>query len=184
MKSNKTKRIATVGLLVALAYVSLYFIRIPIIPSASFLRFDIKDVFIAIIGMFFGPLYAFIGAIGVSLLQILSVSEYGLIGLVMNIVSVSAFSLPISFVYKKKKTNLGIIIGLFLSCFTMISAMLLWNYLVTPLYMGVTRETVSKMLLPIFLPFNLIKSSINAAITYALFVCLRKVGVVKNLCDK
>lgn len=181
MKANQTKKIALIGFLIALSYVSLYFIRIPIIPSASFLRFDVKDVFIAIIGLLFGPLYALLGAICVSLLQMLSVSEYGLIGLVMNIVSVSAFTLPISFLYKKHKNTVGLISGLLLGCCSMIIAMLLWNYLITPLYMGVTREVVKSMLLPVFLPFNLIKSLINAIIVYILFLYVQKIHLIKDI---
>lgn len=180
MKEHQTKKIALVGLLVGLAYISLYFIRIPIIPSASFLRFDIKDVFIVIIGLLFGPMYAFIGAVGISMLQLLSVSEYGMIGLIMNIVSVSAFTLPVSFVYKKKRNAGGLVAGLLLSCCAMITAMLLWNYLITPLYMGVTRDVVKGMLLPVFLPFNLIKSLINAVIIYLLFMSIQKLGIVKE----
>ena len=183
MKANQTKKVAFIGLLVALAYVSLYFIRIPIIPSASFLRFDIKDVFIAIIGLLFGPLYAFCGAIGVSMLQMLSVSEYGVIGLVMNIISVSAFTLPVSFIYKKRKNTSGLMIGLLMSCCAMIIAMLLWNYLITPLYMGVTREVVKGMLLPVFLPFNLIKSLINAVVTYIFFISIKKLGMIKEFME-
>lgn len=87
MKMNQTKKIVIVGLLIALAYVSLYYIRIPIIPSASFLRLDVKDVFITMIGLLFGPAYAFASAFCISLLQMLSVSEYGVIGLAMNIIS-------------------------------------------------------------------------------------------------
>lgn len=180
MKNSQIKKIALTGLLIALAYVSLFVIRIPIIPSASFLRFDVKDVFIAIIGLLFGPLYAFIGSICVSLFQMISISEYGLIGLAMNILSVSAFTVPLSFVYKNKRKVSGIILGLLFGCITMIGAMLLWNYLITPLYMGVTREVVKGMLLPVFLPFNAIKSFINAIITFILFVNIRKMRVVKD----
>jgi len=47
--------------------------------------------------------------------------------------------------------------------------MLLWNYLITPLYMGVPREAIAKMLLPAFLPFNLLKGGLNAAFTMLLY---------------
>lgn len=180
MKKIQTKKVALIGLLIALAYVSLYFIRIPIIPSASFLRFDIKDVFIAIIGLLFGPGYAFVGAIGISFLQMLTVSEYGLIGMVMNILSVSAFTVPLAFVYEKNKKATGLIAGLIFGCVLMIVAMLLWNYLITPLYMGVTREVVKTMLLPVFLPFNAIKGVLNAVITYILFANIKRIGLIKN----
>ena len=51
----------------------------------------------------------------------------------------------------------------------MITVMLLWNYLVAPVYMGYPREEVVKLLLPAFLPFNLIKSSLNALLTMLLY---------------
>ena len=91
------------------AYVTLYYVRIPIIPSASFLRLDVKDVFIVMIGLLYGPVYAFVGAVCVSVLQMLSVSEYGFIGLAMNVLSVSSFTMPVSIIYKKKQNNIGLI---------------------------------------------------------------------------
>lgn len=173
MEKN-TRKFVTMGLLVALGYVSLFFIRIPIIPSASFLRFDIKDVFISIGGLLFGPLYAFAGAIVVSLLQMLSVSEYGIVGLIMNIISVSSFVIPQSIIYFKKKNSTGLICGLIIGSVSMVVAMLLWNYLITPMYMGVTRDVVSKMIIPVFLPFNLIKSIINSVIIFVIFAPVKK----------
>lgn len=178
-KHNQVKRNATMGLLVALAYASLYVVRVPIIPSAPFLRFDVKDVFIAIGGLIFGPYYALIGAVCVSVLQMFSVSEYGLIGLLMNVISVSAFTVPTAFVYKKVQNTKGLISGLALSCISMTAVMLLWNYLVTPLYMGVSREVVQGMILPAFLPFNLIKSTVNAMITFFTFKSMAAGGVIQ-----
>ena len=47
--------------------------------------------------------------------------------------------------------------------------MMLWNYLIAPLYMGYPREAVVELLIPAFLPFNLIKGGLNAAITMLLY---------------
>ena len=59
--------------------------------------------------------------------------------------------------------------------------MLLWNYLVTPFYMGVARQEVVALLLPAFLPFNLLKGGLNAAITLLLYKpvvnALRRAGL-------
>lgn len=166
------------GILIGLAFTSLYIIRIPIIPSASFLRFDIKDIFITLGGVAFGPWYALTGAVCVSILQMFSVSEYGMIGLIMNIISSSSFAIPISLVYRRVCNNKGFICGLALGCVSMVTAMLLWNYLVTPLYMGVTREVVKEMILPVFLPFNLLKSMVNATMIFFVFKSIVKVGVL------
>lgn len=51
----------------------------------------------------------------------------------------------------------------------MVITMLLWNYFVTPFYMGYSREAVAKLLLPAFLPFNVLKGSLNAAFTLLLY---------------
>jgi hypothetical protein len=47
--------------------------------------------------------------------------------------------------------------------------MLFWNYFLAPIFMGYPREEVAKLLIPAFLPFNLIKGAINAAITLLLY---------------
>lgn len=169
-----TKKLAVLGLLAALAYISLLFIRIPIIPSATFLRYDIKDVIITIGGFLYGPLYGLILAIIVSFLQMLTASEYGLIGFTMNLLSTASFVCAASAIYKYKKDYWGALKGLALGCVSMTVIMLLWNYIVTPMYMGVTRDVVKDMLLPVFLPFNLIKSVLNAGISMVLYKNLTK----------
>ena len=47
--------------------------------------------------------------------------------------------------------------------------MLAWNYILTPLYMHVPRDVVARMLLPTFLPFNLVKGALNAGITMLVY---------------
>ena len=74
-------------------------------------------------------------------------------------------------------------LGLFggLSCQVVI--MMFWNYLIAPIYMGYPREEVTALLLPAFLPFNLIKGGLNAAITMLLYKplvsALRRSGLVE-----
>ena len=61
--------------------------------------------------------------------------------------------------------------------------MLLWNYLFTPIYLGYPREAVAEMLLPVFLPFNLLKGGLNMAITLLIYkpivTGLRKAGLIE-----
>jgi len=47
--------------------------------------------------------------------------------------------------------------------------MMVWNYMIAPIYMGYPREAIVELLLPAFLPFNLIKGGLNAAITMLLY---------------
>lgn len=163
---NKTKKLTTVGMLCALAYVAVVFGRIPLI---LFLKYDPKDVIIAIGGLIFGPLTSFTVALIVSLIELFTISDDGILGCIMNVISSCSFACTAAFLYKKRHKLSGAIIGLLCGWACMVAAMMLWNYLITPIYMGVPREEVAQMLIPAFLPFNLIKGGLNAAITMLLY---------------
>ena len=160
----RVKDMVLLSLLSALAFVSVILIRIPVIPSAGFLKFELKDAIILIAGIIYGPLSAFEVSFIVSLLEMMTISASGPIGFVMNILSTSSFVCTASAVYKFRPTWKGLATGLALGCVMMTASMLLWNYIITPYFMGVPREIVASMLLTVFLPFNLIKGATNALI--------------------
>ena len=166
--NEKTKRLAMLGMFSAIAYVFTVFARIPI-SSVEFLKYDPKDIIIVIAGFIAGPLSAFAITVVVSLIEAITVSTTGLIGFVMNVLSTVAFACTASLIYKKRRTLGGAIIGLICGVTLMCGIMLLWNYLVTPLYMSLDREVIASMLLPVFLPFNLIKGSINSALAMLIY---------------
>ncbi|MGI5906864.1 MAG: ECF transporter S component, partial [Candidatus Pararuminococcus gallinarum] len=97
------------------------------------------------------------------------VSDTGPWGLFMNVLSTCAFVCPAAFIYKKSHTLKGAIIGIVVGSILMIIAMLLWNYLITPIYMKVPREAVVEMLVPAFLPFNALKAGLNGTLTILLY---------------
>ena len=76
-------------------------------------------------------------------------------------------------------------VGLVVGGVIMVIVMMLWNYLVTPLYMNVPRDVVAGMLLPAFLPFNVVKAIMNGALTVILYKpivnALRKARLVPEL---
>ena len=85
--------------------------------------------------------------------------------------------------YKKKHTKSGAVLGLSLGVVCLVVVMLLWNYLITPLYMtGFSRADVAAMLPTLFLPFNLAKGGMNMAATLLLYkpvvTTMRKAGLV------
>lgn len=179
---GKTKKVTTVSMLCALSYVVMLVGRFPLIPAVSFLKYDPKDVIIVIGGFLFGPLTAFLISVVVSLVEMVTVSGTGPIGLVMNILSTAAFACPAAWIYKKDHTLRGGLWGLLLGVCSMVAVMLLWNYGITPLYMKIPREQVAGMLLPVFLPFNLLKGALNAALTMVLYKpvsrVLKKAGMM------
>lgn len=163
---SKTRKLTTVGMLCALAYVVMVVGRVPIV---LFLKYDPKDVIIAIGGLIFGPLTSFSVALIVAFVEMFTVSENGVFGFIMNVISSCSFACTAAFIYKKRHKLSGAIIGLLCGWGCMVTIMLFWNYLIAPIYMGYPREAVVKLLIPAFLPFNLIKGGLNAAITILLY---------------
>lgn len=180
--NDKTRKLTTVAMLCAIAYVVMVVGRVPVV---LFLKYDPKDVTITLGGLIWGPLTALWVSVIVSVIEMLSVSETGVLGCLMNIISTCSFACTASFIYKKRRTLSGAVIGLFAGSITMVVVMLLWNYLVTPLYMGYPREAVAELLLPAFLPFNLLKAGLNASFTFLLYkpviLALRKSGYLPTL---
>ena len=164
--NSKTKRITAIGMLCAITYVTMVVGRIPII---LFLKYDPSDVIVTLGGFIWGPMTSCIVSVIVATLEMITVSDTGILGCIMNIVQTLSFACTASIIYKKKHTLSGALIGLASGWLITVIVMLLWNYLVTPLYMGYPREAVVELLLPAFLPFNLLKGGLNASITFLLY---------------
>lgn len=167
------RQLTTLAMLSAIAYAVMFLSKMISIPMLSFgsltLTYDPKDIIIAIGGFIYGPLSAFAISAVVSLLEMVTISATGPIGCVMNILSSCAFVCLAAFIYKRRPTLGGAVLGLVTGVLAMTGIMLLWNFFLTPLYTGLPREAVAQMLVPLFLPFNLLKGAINAAATMLIY---------------
>ena len=177
-----TRYMAAVAMFAALSFVSVLIAKV--IPNvAGFLSYEPKDAVIVIAGLLYGPLTSVLISVIVSLIEMLTISSTGPYGFLMNVISTCAFAVPAAWYYQKHKTQKDAVIGLCFGVITMVVAMLLWNYIITPFYMGVSRETVAGMLMSVFLPFNLVKGGINAGLTLLLYKpvvgALRKAGLAQ-----
>ncbi len=179
--NKKTKQITTTAMLCAIAYVVVVVGRIPVV---LFLKYDPKDIVITLGGLIWGPLTSCIVSVIVSLIEMVTISDNGIIGLIMNILSTCSFACTAAFIYKKMRTLKGAVIGLVAGSLAMTAVMLLWNYLITPIYMGYPRQAVAELLIPAFLPFNLLKAGLNAGFTFLLYkpvtTALRKAGYLED----
>lgn len=163
---NRTRDLTAIGVLCAAAYAAAAVGRIPLV---LFLKYDPKDIVIATGGLLLGPLAAFAVALAVSLMEMLTISENGVVGFAMNAISSCAFACTAAAIHKRVRGPKGAAAGLLVGWGCMVSVMLLWNYLLAPVYMGCSREAVAALLLPVFLPFNLFKGGLNAAGTLLLY---------------
>ena len=178
-KRFTTKELTTLAMITAIAYVLVCSVRIPVV---LFLKYEPKDVIITIGGFLMGPSAVLISSSVVALIEMVTISDTGIIGCIMNFLSTCSYACMASLVYKKNHTMKGAIVGLASGTVFMTIVMLLWNYLITPLYMGVSREDVAGLLIPAFLPFNLLKAGLNSSMTLLLYkplvTGLRKAGLL------
>ena len=166
-KTFDTKKMVLLSMLAAIAYLMVVLIRVPVV---LFLSYEPKDVIIVISGFLFGPVQAAVISLVVSLVEMFTISDTGPIGALMNFLSTCSFACTAAFFYHKHRTGKGAVTGLICGSLLMIGVMLLWNYMITPLYMtGTSRQDIAAMLMPIFLPFNALKAGLNTAITLLLY---------------
>lgn len=164
---QKIKMVSIMAMLTALAIAADIFLRIPNI--GGFLTYEPKDVILTIGAFIYGPVAGLIMALVTCLVEMVTVSSTGIIGFLMNFLASAMFVGVASVIYYRKKTIARAIVGLIAASFAMIALMLLWNYIMTPIYMGVPRDVVVSMMLPLLLPFNAIKAGLNAALVLLLY---------------
>ncbi len=107
--NSKTKKLTMLAMLCALAYAAVALLRIPVV---LFLKYEPKDVVLTIGGFLFGPLASFCMSALVSLVEMLTLSDTGLIGFAMNLLASCSFACTAAWIYKKHHTLKGAVLGL------------------------------------------------------------------------
>lgn len=169
MKSTaRTTRLVKMAMMVAISCVLLLVVRIQY-PLAPFLVYDPADVPIFITTFAFGPAAGMLVTVVVSLLQAFVLGGDGIYGCLMHIIATGTFVIIAGNLYKRNKTRKGALKSMIIGVIAWVIMMCVANYFITPLFMGVTRQVVLGMILPIIIPFNLLKAGINSAITFVLY---------------
>lgn len=150
----------------ALAYAVTLLIRIDVL----FLTFDAKDAIITIAGLLLGPVYSVVISLVTTLIESVTVGNTQFWGLLMDFLSTAVFSTTCALIYKYKKNMKGAVVGLISAVLAMTAFMLLFNLFIVPLYTpDYTTVAVAKLIPTLFLPFNLAKGIMNAAIVLILY---------------
>lgn len=179
VKFNSTLKTAIMAMLTALSIVSLYIIRMPLIPAAPFLEYDAADIPVLIGSMLLGPVHGMIILLAVCLIQALTVSaSSGWIGFVMHFAASGIFVIVAANIYKRKKTVKSLIFALAAGSVAMVAAMIPLNLVFTGIFLGAGTQTVVQMLIPAIIPFNLLKAVINSVVTFAIFTPIS--GILKK----
>lgn len=179
-RSEAIKRMVVAAMFTAIAYLCVCVFRIKV----QFLTFDIKDAVITICAMIFGPLTGVGISVAVSFIEMITISDTQIYGFVMNVLSTVAFSTTASVIYVKKKNIFAAVMGLISAVLVTTAVMLLANLLITPFYLGVPVDQVAPLIPKLLLPFNLMKSVLNASLVLLLYkpivTALRRAGAIRS----
>lgn len=173
---NRTRMLTTLSVLTALSIILMLFIRFPIFPAAPYLEFEPMDIPILIAGFAYGPLAGLTVTLVSSLIQGITVSSAvgGWVGVLMHFIASGTFVSVASLIYKRKHNRAGAVVGLLAGVLSMTAVMIPANLVITPAFYGTPIDVVRSMMLPIIIPFNLIKAGINAAVTLIIYKPLSK----------
>ena len=175
-----TKTLAAMAMITALAYAVMAVCKI--IPKVGgFLSLDAIDAVIGIGGFLFGPATAVMMIVVEAFLEAITLSTTGWYGFVMNVLSTVLLICPAVYLYRRRGKTSGAAIGLTVGVICRLIGMILFNYLITPMYFGMPRAAVVD-LMPMICVFNLVKGILNAALLMILYppvaATLRRVGLV------
>ncbi len=159
------KRLTVIAVLCALSYLCTFLLHF----NVMFLTFDFKDAIIAVASLVYGPLAGLFSSAVVAFLEFITYSETGVYGLIMNFLSSVAFSCVGGLVYKLRRSFQGAIFAVVCSVFAVTAVMIFANMFITPYYMVVPQSAVIKLIPKVLLPFNFIKSVMNASLTLLIY---------------
>ena len=172
----------TLALLSAIGLVLMAIVRFPLFPSAAFLEYDMADVPVFLATLFFDIPSGLLVLAVISIIQGITVSAgSGWIGIVMHIVATGAFVVALGWITKNHQDFRHLLPGHIAGTLVMAVLMCGMNLLFTPIFMGTPVEAVKDMLLPIILPFNLLKGGINSVVSLVLYFPLVKILHKENL---
>ena len=162
------------GMMAALSVVLVILVHFPIIPAAPYLEYDAADIPVLITAFAVGPVSGMAVLFVVSLVQAFLLGGNGIIGFVMHFAASGFLVLISSLIYRRKKSVLSLVIGLALGSLVMIAAMIPLNIIFTPILFSTPVEAVVQLIIPVLIPFNLIKAVANSIISFAVYSAVKK----------
>ena len=173
MKTD-VRKMVLMGMLCAISIVLVSALRLPF-PAAPFLEYDPADIPIIIGTFLMGPVCGLIITVIVSILQgIIFSSSSGIIGIIMHIFATGFYVIAIGLV-SKIKIRQSRIAAVIIGTLVMTAAMVVWNMIFTPIFMNQPFEVVKGMILPIIVPFNLMKAGINGVLALIISYFVEKI---------
>lgn len=162
-------KLSLMAMYAAISVLAILFIRIPLIPAAPFLVYDMADIPIILATLTLGLPAGLLVLTAVCLIQAFLLGGDQWVGFVMHLVSTGAMVVIFAIICQKKPTFLRLFISTVLATAAMTAIMIPMNLWLTVEFLNTPRAVVEQMLLPAIIPFNLIKSGLNSILSVIVF---------------
>lgn len=170
-----SSKLVFLAMLSAISFVLMWF-GFPIIPIAPYLKFEPSDVPLIIATVAYGPLAGLMTLTVKNLLYFL-LHGGNIFGIFMNFSASATFLCVTALFYRR----LHFIISAGLGTVFMALIMIPLNVIVVPLQFGIPFAQVWALMLPVYIPFNLIKGCLNTALFLLIWPLIKKHGLVGKL---
>ena len=174
-KPMSVMKLTQMAMLIAISVVLVLLIKFPIFPSASFLEYDMADVPVLIGTMMFGAPAGMVILLITSVIQAFLLGGNGWVGLLMHFLASGALVVISGGIYGHFKSFKSLVIGLALGTVAMAAVMVPLNLIFTVNFFHVPYDAVMDLMIPVIIPFNLIKAGVNSIITVIVFMSLKKI---------
>lgn len=175
------RTLTTMSMITAMAYAVMAVCKMVIPKVGGFLSLDLIDAVIGVGGFLFGPAAAVMMIVVEAFIEAITLSTTGWYGFVMNVLSTTLLICPAVYIYRRKGKTSGAVMGLVVGVLFRLLGMIVFNYIVTPMYFKMPRAAVVD-LMPMIAGFNLVKGTLNAALLMIIYppvaATLRKLGLV------
>lgn len=172
-RTERTARLTKMAMMAAISLVLMFMIRFPFPPFPAMV-YDPADIPIIISSFAFGPLSGILITIVVSIIQAFALGGDQIVGFFMHVMATGSFALVAGLLYKRNKTKKMAIIALIVGSLIMTAIMVGWNLIITPWYYKMPVNAVVAMILPVILPFNLMKAAINSMVIFLIYKPIAK----------
>jgi riboflavin transporter FmnP len=172
MKVNKLTRI---GVLSGIALILMIFIRFPLFPAAPYLTYDPSDTASLIAAFWLGAPAGVLVALIKNALFLLLVGDGGPLGVLMNFIGAATFALTAGLIYRHKASLLRLGVALAVAGLAFTLVMIPANMVILPLFFktSLNNELITAII-TITTPFNIVKAIISGALTFFIYMQLRR----------
>ena len=147
--------------------------------AALFLKFDASIMPAMVCGFAYGPAAGLVCGIVGAIIHGIIMADYW--GAIMNVLVIIGYVLPAALIYRKMRTMKGAVLGLAAAVACSIVMAIVGNLAITPIYLNTPVEVVVGMIVPVLVPFNIVKALINSVLTLIVYKSISNLITPKKM---